>query len=122
MTKRSHYNLSVVNKLLKLTFGFLCDVSGIRVISIFYNIASRLNSHIAEAIFKVAYLCWTKRIVRCREHYCFGPIVNGGMRFLNTKQKTFAIFTCSGLPYIHDGIIRFVSAKQEINSALFENI
>ena len=122
MPKSAHHNFRIVDKLFKFALCLLGYIPRIRIVAVFNNIASGFNRHIAEAIFKIAYLCRTEGVVRRSEHDRLGPIINGVMCLLHTQEKPLAIFTNSGLAYVHHSIICLISAEQEIHATLFENI
>ena len=111
MSKSAHHNFCIVDKLFKFTFCLLGYIPRIGVISVFNNVATGFYRHITETIFKIAYLRWSERVICRSEHDRLRPIVNGVMRLLHPQKKTFAIFANSGLTYIHNRIIRLISAE-----------
>lgn len=63
MAERSHYELCIFNKVLKLTFFFLSNVPQRWIIPVLHFIAFCSYSQIAKTILKIADLSRSKRII-----------------------------------------------------------
>ena len=91
MTERTHNELGIVNKLLKLTLFLLRVMSGGRIISVFDDVPIGFDSKIAELVLKIAYLGQTEGVVGGSEHHSFRPVVLIGIPLMLHKAIEYAL-------------------------------